>query len=66
MEENASVAMQAAKRSVDVIPEMHMALLSTTKAARSRFETQRRHYQRFKTEIPVAPQKGPIPSKNLF
>ena len=40
--------------------------LSTNKAAHSGFETQRRHHQKSKTGISVAPQKGLMSSKLFF
>ena len=36
----------------------HMPLSSTNNAAHSGFETQRRHHQKSKTGVSVAPQKG--------
>ena len=36
------------------------------KAAHSGFETQRRRHQKSKIGVSVAPQKGPMSSKNFF
>ena len=43
----------------------HMHLPSTNKAAHSFFETQRRHHQKSKTRVSVAPQKGLMSSKKI-
>ena len=55
-------AMLASKRSAGVTPEVNlrehtscMLLLRVNKAALSGFETQRRHHQKFKTGVSVAP-----------
>ena len=65
-----SAAMLAAKRSAGVEPEVnlrecvtHMPPLNANKAAHSGFETQRRHHQKSKTGVSVAPQKGLMSSK---
>ena len=39
---------------------------SGNKAAQSGFETQRRHHQKFKTGVSVAPQKELMSSKHFF
>ena len=56
--------MLAAKKLAGVTPEVNlkehvtgMPLPSTNKAAHSGFETERRHYQKSKTRVSVAPQK---------
>ena len=65
LEENGSAAMLAAKRLAGVAPEMNirecvtcMPPPSVNKTAHSGFETQRRHHQRSKTGVSMAPQKG--------
>ena len=68
MEENDSAAMLATKRSAGVRPEVnlsvtHTPLPSVNKAAQPGFETQSICHQKSKTEVSVAPQKGPISSK---
>ena len=70
VEENSSAAMLAAKRSASVAPEVNtgehvtsMPLPSVNKAAHSGFETQKRHHQKSKTGVPVAPQKEIMFSK---
>ena len=72
VEEIGSAAMLAAKRSAGVTPEVNvkehvtpMPPQSTNKAANSSFETQRRHHQKSKTGMSVAPQKGLMSSKHL-
>ena len=72
MEEDGMAAMLANKRSAGVAPEVNlrecvtcMPLPSMNKAAHSGFETERRHYQKSKIGVSVAPQKGLISSKNL-
>ena len=67
-----SAAMLAAKRLVGVAPEVnlmeyvpHMLLPIVNKADHSGFETQRRHHQKTKTGVSVAPQKGPTSSKKF-
>ena len=72
VEENASATMLAAKRSAGVAPEMNlrehitcMPLPNANGAAHSGFETQRRHHQKSKTGVSMAPQKGLMSSKNL-
>ena len=64
VEEIGSAAMLAAKRSAGVAPEVnvrehvtHTPLPSANKAAHSGFETQRRHHQKSKIGVSVAPQK---------
>ena len=64
VEEKGSAAMLAAKRSAGVTLEVnlkeciaHMPPPSMNKAAPSGFETQRRHHQKSKTGVSVAPQK---------
>ena len=71
MEEISSAAMLATKRSVGVTPKVnlrecviHMPLLSVNKAVHSDFETQRRHHQKSKAGVSVAPQKGLMSYKN--
>ena len=60
-------AMLATKRSAGIAPEMnlgehvtHTPLLSVNKTAYSGLETQRRHHQKSKTGVSVAPQKGTL------
>ena len=62
--EDGSAAILAAKRSAGVAPEVNLRehvtctpLPSMNKAANSGFETQRRHHQKSKTGVSVAPQK---------
>ena len=57
--------MLAINRSAGITPEMNlrehvtcMPLSSRNKAGHSAFETQIRCHHKFKTEVPVAPQKG--------
>ena len=64
IEENGSAAMMATKRSVGVTPEINlrecvtsMPIPSANKAAHSGYETQRRHHQKSKTGVSVAPSK---------
>ena len=73
MEGNGSAAMLATKRSAGVTPELnlrghvtYMPPPSANKATLSGFETQRRHHQKSKTGISVAPQKGFMSSKNFL
>ena len=73
MEETSSAAMLATKRSAGVTPEVnlrehvtHTPPPSANKAAHSGFEIHRRHYQKSKTGVSVAPQKGLMSSKNFF
>ena len=73
VEEIGSAVMLAAKRSAGVTPEVNLRehvtflpLPSTNKAAHSGFETQRRHNQKSKTGVSVAPQKGLMSSKFFF
>ena len=70
VEEISTVAMLAAKRLAGVTPEVnlrehetHTSQPSMNKATHSGFETQRRHHQKFKTGVSVAPQKTLISSK---
>ena len=72
VEENSLAAILATKRSAGVTPEVnlrecvrHTSLPSMNKAAHSDFETQRRHYQKSKTGVSLAPQKGLMSSKNF-
>ena len=65
-----SATMLAAKRSAGVTLELnlreHISCMpppSPNKAAHSGFETQRRHHQKSKTGVSVAPQKGLMSSK---
>ena len=65
-------AMLATKRLAGVTPEVnlrecviHTPLPSANKAAHPGFETQRRHHQKSKTGVSVAPQNGLMSSKNL-
>ena len=60
-----SNAMLAIKKSAGVTPEVNLGehvtctpLPSANKAAHSGFETQKRHHQKSKTWVSVAPQKG--------
>ena len=69
VDENGSVA----KRSAGVAPEVNLRERvtrtpppSSNKAAHSGFETQRRRYQKSKTGVSVAPQKGLLSSKFFF
>ena len=62
--------MLATKRLVGVTPEVNlreyitcMPLPSENKAAHSGFETYRKHHQKSKTAVSVAPQKGLMSSK---
>ena len=71
VEEIGSAAMLATKRSAGIAPEgnlrehvTHMSLPSVNKFAHSGFETQRRHHQKSKTGVSVAPEKGLMSSKN--
>ena len=71
MEEIGSAAMLAVKGLAGVTPEVNfrecvicMPPTSMNKAAHSGFETHRRHHQKFKSRVSVAPQKGIISSKN--
>ena len=64
--------MLAVKRSAGVASEVNlrecekcMPPTSMNKAAHSGFDTQRRHHQKSKTGVSVAPQKGLMSSKNL-
>ena len=63
--------MLAAKRSAGVAPEMNLRnSLHAGDKARKRgihpgFETQGRRYQKSKTGVSVAPQKGLVSSKNF-
>ena len=73
VEEIGSTAMLATKRSAGVAPEVNlkecvkeMPMPSANKTAHSGFETQRRHYQKSKTGVSVAPQKGLMSSKKNF
>ena len=72
MEENGSAVMLATMRPVSVTSEMnlrghvtYMPLPSANKAALSGFGTQRRHHQKSRTAVSVAPQKGLMSSKIL-
>ena len=65
-------AILTAKRSAGVTPEVNlrkhisgMALPSANKSAYSGFEIQRRHHQKSKTGVSVAPQKGLMSSKKM-
>ena len=65
--------MLAAKRSAGVAPEVnlwvcvtHMPPPSVNKAAHSGFETQRRHHQKSKTGVSVAPQEGHVLKQFFF
>ena len=73
IEEKGLAAMLATMRSAGAAPEMNLRecviwilLPSTNKAAHSGFETQRRHHQKSKTGVSVAPQKDLCPPKNFF
>ena len=62
MEENGSATMLAAKRSAGVTPEVnlrehvtHASVPSVNKAGHSGLETQRRHCQKSKIGVSVAP-----------
>ena len=68
--ENGSAVIMAARRLAGVIPEVNCSKYVTDtpspsmkKVAHSGFETQR-HHQKSKTGVLVAPQKGPMSSKN--
>ena len=65
VEENGLAAMLATQRSAGVRPECNMYVTSPNKAAHSGFEIQRRHHQKSKTGISVAPQKRLMFSKIL-
>ena len=63
----------AANMSAGVAPEVnlreqvtHTPLPSAHKAAHHGFGTQRRHHQKSKTGVSVAPQKGLMSSKFIF
>ena len=63
VKEIGSVTMLAAKRSLSVAPEVNlkecvtcMPLPRANKVARSGFETQRRHHQKSKIGVSMAPQ----------
>ena len=69
-EENVSAAMLAAKRSPGVAPDVNLRthvmcipLPGVNESAHSGFETRRRHYQKSKTGVSVAPQKYLCPPK---
>ena len=73
MEENGLATILAAKISAGVTPEVslkkhvtHMPLPNMKRAAYSGFETQRRHHQKSKKGISVAPQKGLLMPSNFF
>ena len=73
MEEIDLATMLATKRLTDVTPEvnlgecaMHMPPPRMNKADHSGFETQRRHHQKSKIGVSVAPQKGPMSFKKKF
>ena len=75
VEENGSAAMLAAKRLAGVTPEVNLleymcnTYTSTeceNKTAHSNIETQRRHHQKSKTKVSVAPQKDLCPPKFFF
>ena len=68
-----SAAMLVAKRSAGATPEVNLRecvtyipLPSANKAAHTGFETQRRHHQKSKRVVPVAPQKELRSFKNCF
>ena len=68
VEEISLAAMPATKRLAGVKPEVNLGETCTppssaNKAAHSGFETQRRHHQKSKTGVSVAPQKGLMSSK---
>ena len=70
VEEIGSAAMLAAKRLAGVTPEVnlrecttHTLLPSVNKDCPPGFETKRRHHQKSKTWVSVAPQEGLMPSK---
>ena len=65
VEENNMAAMLVTKRSAGITPKVkirqhvtHRPPPSANKAAHSGFETQKRHHQKSKTGVSVAPQKG--------
>ena len=71
VEENDLAVVLATKRLASDAPELNlreltscMPLPSASKAVHSGCETQRRHHQKSKTEVSVAPQKGLISFKN--
>ena len=66
-------AILSAKRLVGVAPDLnlgecvtYMLPPSANKAAHSGFETWRRHHQKSKIGVSVAPQKGLMSSKKFF
>ena len=68
VEEIGLAGMPAAKSSSQVAPEVNLReyvtctpLPNANKAAHSGFETQRRHHQKSKTGVSVAPQKDLCP-----
>ena len=68
VEEISLAAMLATKRLAGVKAEVNLRETCTppssaNKAAHSGFETQRRHHQKSKTGVSVAPQKGLMSSK---
>ena len=71
VEENGSAAILATKRSAGVAPEVnlreHVKCMPppiVNNASHFGFETERRHHQKSKTGVSVAPQKGLMSSKN--
>ena len=65
--------MWTAKRSAGISPDVNLGErvtctppLSANKAAHSGFETQRRHYQKSRTGVSMAAQKGLMSSKIFF
>ena len=73
MEEIGSAAMLATNKSAGETLEVnfrdyvtHTSPPSTSKAAHSGFETQRRHHQKSITGVSVVPQKGLLSSKKYF
>ena len=72
VEENGSAAMLASKRLAGVTSqvnlkerETHTSLPIVNKATYSAFKTKRRHHQKSKTVVSVAPQEG-LMSSNFF
>ena len=67
MDKNGSAAMLATKRSAGIREHtLQMPWPSVKEAVHSGFETQRRHHQKSKTGVSVAPQKEIMSSKNFL
>ena len=70
VDQKGSAAMLTSIQSAGVTPEVNLIALHAGDKAWKRgihpgFETQRRHYQKSKTGVSVAPRKGLISSQNL-